>query len=340
MRRWSYQAIARGADGTLFFQWRASRAGAEKFHSAMVPHGPPEGSRTWSEVTQLGRELAGLDAVIGTRVQTRVALLFDWENWWALELPSKPSADVRMLEQLGDWYRAFHRCGVTVDFVRPGRDLKGYDLVVAPNLYMVAGDTAERLTSFVDNGGTLAVGFFSGIVDGRDQIHPGAYPGPLGELLGVTVEDFRPLAEGQTVGLRFGEGTAVAARGSLWAEIVHAEGAEVLASYAEGELAGLPAITRHQGAYYVSTRLDAGGLLGLVLALCDQAGVQAPARVPPGVEAVARSGGEGRLLFLINHGIEDARIDVGRRAEALLGGPVEEGAVDVEAGGVAIVRQP
>src|SRR2546430_7548557 len=47
MRLWSYQAVARGADGVMFFQWRQSRAGAEKHHSAMVPHGPVESSSTW-----------------------------------------------------------------------------------------------------------------------------------------------------------------------------------------------------------------------------------------------------------------------------------------------------
>ncbi|MBA7676412.1 hypothetical protein ES703_84653 [subsurface metagenome] len=36
MRLWSYQAIAHGADGMMFFQWRQSRRGAEKFHSGMV----------------------------------------------------------------------------------------------------------------------------------------------------------------------------------------------------------------------------------------------------------------------------------------------------------------
>jgi beta-galactosidase GanA len=34
--------VARGADSVLFFQWRASRAGAETYHLALVPHGRPD----------------------------------------------------------------------------------------------------------------------------------------------------------------------------------------------------------------------------------------------------------------------------------------------------------
>ena len=30
--------VARGADSICFFQWRASPQGAEKFHSALLPH--------------------------------------------------------------------------------------------------------------------------------------------------------------------------------------------------------------------------------------------------------------------------------------------------------------
>src|SRR5437868_131746 len=88
MRLWSYQALARGADGVMFFQWRQSRAGAEKFHSAMVPHGPVESSPAWHEVVRLGKELRGLDIVGDTRAHAEVAILFDWESWWGLDRKS------------------------------------------------------------------------------------------------------------------------------------------------------------------------------------------------------------------------------------------------------------
>src|SRR5207237_997680 len=142
MRLWSYQAVARGADGVMFFQWRQARAGAEKFHSAMVPHGPLESSPSWREVVRLGGELRDLDDVCGSRVRAEVAILHDWESWWALELPSKPTAQLQLLPQLESYYRPLFEANVAADFARPGDDLSAYRLVLAPNLYLVTGEAA------------------------------------------------------------------------------------------------------------------------------------------------------------------------------------------------------
>ncbi|NKF31360.1 beta-galactosidase, partial [Pseudomonas sp. BGM005] len=59
MEALSMQAVGRGADGILFFQWRQSRRGSEKFFSAMVPHAGLE-TRTWREVKSLGGTLRAL----------------------------------------------------------------------------------------------------------------------------------------------------------------------------------------------------------------------------------------------------------------------------------------
>src|SRR5690606_33020293 len=84
MRRNSLTHLARGADGIMFFQWRASRSGAEKFHSAMVPHNGRR-SRIWGEVVDLGRELADLECLRGSTVRADTALVWDWQSWWAME---------------------------------------------------------------------------------------------------------------------------------------------------------------------------------------------------------------------------------------------------------------
>ena len=104
MRLGSYQAIARGADGIMFFQWRQSKAGAEKHHSGMVPHGGTD-TRVWREVKALGNELKKLDSVLTSQVKAEVAILMDWNNWWALELDSKPSSDLKLVPQLYHYYK-------------------------------------------------------------------------------------------------------------------------------------------------------------------------------------------------------------------------------------------
>jgi beta-galactosidase len=333
MRLWSYQAVARGADGVLFFQWRQSIAGAEKWHSAMVPHGPVEASPTWHEVVRLGGELRRLDAVRDTRVRAEVAIVLDWESWWALELPSKPSADVRLLERVQACYEPFYLANVTADFVPPCGDLSGYRLVVLPNLYLVSDEAAENLRRFVAGGGALVVGFFSGVVDPDDHVRPGGYPGAFRDLLGLRVEDFAPLAAGEHVDLRFAGGGEGRAR--TWTELITPQGAEVVATFAGGG----PAVLRHElgrgVAWYVGTAPDPETARRVLRRAWTEAGVVAAAAAPDGVEAVRR----GELLFLLNHGVEDVDVSVPSGCmELITGHALETDRLRLGPRGVAILR--
>jgi len=320
MRLWSLQAVARGADGVMFFQWRQSRAGAEKFHSAMVPHGPVESSPTWQEVVRLGGDLRRLDAAWGSRVHAEVAILLDWESWWALELPSKPSARLGMIEQLESYYRLLFEANVTTDFARPSDDLSAFRLVLVPNLYLVSDDAARNLAAYVASGGTLVMSFFSGIVDEADQIWLGGYPAPFRELLGLHVEDFLPLGvDGAEV--RFADGTVD--RCVIWSEMVRPHGAEVLATFAGGTLDGQPAVTRHafgEGrAYYLATRLAPAAMSPLLRRIWQEASVGPVAEVPEGVEAVRR----GSLLFLLNHSQQAVEVQTPSGSDRVLLPPRE-----------------
>ena len=116
MRLWSYQAVAHGADGVMFFQWRAARAGAEKFHGAMVPHSDPAQSRIFAEVKLLGQELKTLDGLVGTRTAAaKVALIIDWPSWWTVEMKSKP-AKLNYAETFERFHRVFYDANIPVDF--------------------------------------------------------------------------------------------------------------------------------------------------------------------------------------------------------------------------------
>jgi len=327
MRLWSLQAVARGADGVMFFQWRQSRVGAEKYHSAMVPHGPPESSPIWQEVVQLGADLHRLDAVRGNRVHAEVAILLDWESWWALELPSKPSSRLSMIGQLDSYYRPLFDANVTADFARPSDDLSAYRLVLAPNLYLVSDDAARTLADYVASGGTLVMSFFSGIVDEADQVRLGGYPAPFRELLGLHVEDFLPLGEAG-IEVRFADGTTD--RGEMWSELVRLRGAEALATFAAGTLDGQPAATHHAfgdgSAYYLATRLAPAAMSQLLRQIWREAGVRPVAEVPAGVEAVRR----GSLLFLLNHSRQTVEVQTPSGSERVALPPRE----------VAIIQDP
>lgn len=353
MRLWSWQAVAQGADAVLYFQWRQSRGGAEKFHSAMVPHAGTD-TRIFREVSDLGRELASVPEIAGSRaVPPTAALVVDWDSWRALELDSHPSSELRLPELALGHYRPLFAAGVACDVVPPDRDLSGYRLVVVPNLYAVTVPCAERLASYVRDGGHLLVSFFSGVVDDCDRVHPGGCPGPLRELLGLRVEEFWPLEEGTAVGVRGCGGAAGGwdlpdGRADLWSEAVRLEGAEAVAEFTDGELAGSPAVTRHGygagTATYVGTRLEPALMRALSDGVRAAAGVRPVlAGLPAGVQATVREGTGGRFLFLLNHGAQAADIALPcPMADALAGARGEREnhtyQVALPARGVAVLR--
>jgi beta-galactosidase len=324
MRLGSYQAVARGADAVMFFQWRASRAGAERFHSAMIPHGGPSG-RTWREVTGLGGELAQLGAIAGSRVEAQVGILFDWESWWALETPGKPSHDVRQLPLVRDWYAGLFRRGITADFAHPAADLSRYRLVIAPSLYLVDDAAAANLRDWVADGGTLVMSFFSGIVDRNDHVRLGGYPAALSDLLGLVVDELVPYADGQSNRVRSTDGATF--ESDLWADVVHLEGAEALGEYTADFHAGIPAITLHRfgqgSALYVGTRLEDPGTAWVIERACQAAGVPFGAVLPAGVEVVRRSDGSHGWSFVLNYSEDAVEVPIGQ------GPPVSVGPRDI-----------
>jgi beta-galactosidase len=313
-RLWSHQAVARGADAVMYFQWRASAGGAEKFHSAVVSHGGAD-NRIFREAAALGAELSSLSDVAGGRVPADVAIVHDYANWWALELDARPG-ELKIPERVRAHYAPLWHANVTVDVVPPEADLSAYKLVVVPNLYLCTDAAADGLRRYVEGGGHLLMSFFSGIADECDRIRLGGYPGAFRELLGLRVEEFWPLSDGERAGLSSGGGA------DLWADHIVPEGAEVLAAYTGGPLSGLPAVTRHAfgagTATYLGTRPDEHSMRDLVADTLRLAGV-APvvAGLPAGVEAVRR----GRHLFLLNHNdhaVHAAGTDLAPRDVAVL----------------------
>ncbi|MEV0244916.1 beta-galactosidase, partial [Streptomyces sp. NPDC050674] len=243
MARNSLAHVARGSEGALFFQWRQSRRGAEKFHSAMVPHGGTD-TRVWREVVALGASVEALSEIRGTRTRADVAVLWDWHSWWAQNLDWRPSVDHDARERADSFYEALYDRHLTVDFAHPEADVSRYPLVVVPALYLMTEAAGRNLSAYVENGGTLVVSYFSGIVDEHDAVHEGAYPGPLRDVLGLTVEEFSPLLPGERVRVTGPGGTELSA--DVWTEFVVPRGAETVLTYADGLTAGLPAVTRHR----------------------------------------------------------------------------------------------
>jgi beta-galactosidase len=358
MRAWSYQAVARGADGILFFQWRQSAAGSEKFHSGLVPHAGTD-TRVWREVEQLGRELADLSdrigeaAIEGSRVPSSVAIALDWDSWWAIEQPASPT-DVSYIETLFAWHRALTSLGTAVDFVRADGDLSGYRVVVAPAHLVATDRQLDNLAAFAESGGTLVVGFGTAITDEHLRIRLGGYLGErLRQTLGVWIEEFAPPAAPDLAARGGGVAPPVplegevfggSAGGSVWSEYVRIEDAETLAHFTGGPLDGWPAVTRRGAgagaAWYVATLPEHGALRQLAERILGEAGVEVRgADLGGGVAAI---GGEqvefvrrGALLFAINHGPHSTELQLD--GTDILSGESARG-LELPSQGVAIIE--
>ncbi|MFI5886884.1 beta-galactosidase [Streptomyces sp. NPDC051554] len=333
-RLWSLQAVARGADAVCYFQWRQSRQGAEKFHSGMLSHAGERG-RTFQEVKQLGTELARIGGeVTDTHIIADIAILHDWNAWWAGAQDGRLSTEVDYPEVLRAWHRALWESHLTTDFAHPEHDLSAYKLVVVPQLYLLTDTAIDNLLAYVRGGGTLVSGFLTGIADEDDRVRPGGMDARLRELFGIrTLHEWWPLDAGETAEC---EGF----RSTLWSEEIEPEGdnldavVEVI-PYKGGELDGLPAVLRRDRSWYVSTLPEPHALRALLARIATDAGVRPVlAGLPLGVEAVRR----GELLFLLNHSREPVTVELPGTHHDLLTGETVEGEITLGRYGAAVLR--
>lgn len=314
MRLWSYQAVAHGSDSIMFFQMRRSIGACEKYHGAIIDHVGHEHTRVFREAAALGAELKIIgDKTLGTRNPSDVAILFDWNNWWAAELSSGPSADLRYVDEVSNYYDALHARNISTDIISVDTDFSKYKVIIAPILYMVKPGLDEKLRQFVKDGGTLLTTFFSGYVDESDLVTVGGYPGKLRDILGIWVEEIDSLPPGASNHFTW-DGEQHEA--TLLCDLLHSEGAQVLTTYDEDFYAGMPVLTcNHLGngkAYYMATRPDAAFYGKLVERLCGEQGVMPVMQTPEGVEATLRVNAENKYLFLLNHAKEDRTLILDR----------------------------
>lgn len=325
--------VARGADGICFFQWRASAQGAEKFHSALLPHAGTETAQ-WRSVLEVGRTLRSLQPVAGSRVASDAAVLFDWESWWSLENEGRPSEDLRYLDQVHAAHAALAAAGISTDVVSASADLSDYRLIVVPALHLVRDADADAIARFVEDGGTAVITFASGIVDQDDRVRLGGYPGAFRDLLGIVSEEFSPLGPAQSVTLDDGS------TGTVWSERLRAVDAEVDARFSDGPAAGLPARTRRAvgdgQAWYLATLPEPSAYRALLARAAQAAGIRT-VDTRPGVEVVRRADAERAFLFVINHTTDTVEIAAHGR-DAISGDPLD-GSVAVAGGAVRIIEE-
>ena len=314
--------MAHGADTIQFFQIRRSPGSCEKYHGAVIDHVGHENTRVFRECAALGKELSCLkDRTLGGRTPAKVGILFDWNNWWVIEYSAGPTRELRYVDEVLNYYTAFHGQNIPVDLIGCEDDMDQYSLVIAPVLYMVKPGLDERLKNYVKNGGHFLTTFFSGYVDENDRVTPGGYPGKLRELLGIWVEETDALPPETENAFVYG-GNIYPAR--TICDLLHLEGAKALAVYEKDFYAGMPVLTSNRFgegcAYYVATRSSEAFYQRYISKICDDLDIRPVLETPDNVEAACREQGGEQILYLLNHGEEHAEIKLPFPASCLLSG--------------------
>lgn len=254
----SMQLLAHGSDSVLYFQWRKSRGSSEKFHGAVLDHDNSEENRVFKEVSQVGEILDKIKEIKGSMKQSKVAIIYDWENDWALKDAQGFGKESRRYPQtLQSHYKYFWDKNISVDVVTPQQDLSKYSLVVAPMMYMMTEETMDRFRDYVKNGGVLVGSYLSGLVNETDLTYLGGWPKTLQETYGIDAKEIDTLYPKDKNSIKFGNESFEVVD---YCTIIEAKEAEVLAKYEEDFYKNTPAITKNNlekgKAYFIGARTN------------------------------------------------------------------------------------
>lgn len=315
----SLQAVAHGSDSVQYFQWRKSRGSSEKFHGAVVDHCGHENTRVFRDVTEVGDTLKQLDEILATSVEPETAIIFDWENWWAIDDAQGPrNCGIKYKETVQQQYKAFWEKGVPVDVINMDCGFSKYKLIVAPMLYMVRPHVAERLEKFVNDGGTLVSTYWSGIVNETDLCFLGGFPGPLRKVLGIWSEEIDSLTDEQSNSIVINSPNELKLSGEFKStdlcDLIHLETAKAIGVYGDDFYKGRPALTVNSfgkgKAYYVASRTSEDFNNAFYGSLINKFGIKRSinADLPYGVTAQLRTDGENDFIFLMNFSDSEKKI--------------------------------
>jgi beta-galactosidase len=346
----SLQAIAHGANSVQYFQWRQSRGGEEKFHGAVVSHLGGADTRVFRDVAEVGSLLECLSDIADTTLEAPVAIIYDFENEWALNHAQLPrNIGKNYQETCQRHYHAFWKHGVSTDVISANSDFSNYRILVAPMLYMLHEGVAERIEEFVKAGGIFVTTYLSGLVNESDLCFIGGYPPPLRRTLGIYSEELDTLANHQAGEINYCVGNLLQLDGKYsfhhYAELVHVEKAQVLAAYATDFYAGYPALTANNygsgQAYYLAARTEDRFLSDFYTELLKRIGVgnDLPTPLPEGVSLQIRESPSQRYVFLMNFTDRVQRVEVGDGLVDAITGIAVECQVLLQPYGLAVLTQ-
>jgi beta-galactosidase len=320
----SIQAVAHGSDSVQYFQWRQSRGGAEKFHDAVITHFGADDTRIFRDVAETGSLLKRLSALAGTNTKVQAAVVYDFQNGWALENAQLPrNIEKNYQKECIAQYGAFWKAGIPCDVISPeDSGFERYRLIIFPMLYMLSEKTSEKIRLFVKQGGAAVATYLTGIVNETDLCYMGGTPGNLTDVFGLAVEETDTIAGYETPEFSMNGDTWKA---SHYADRIRLRGAQVLGAFnvSKEELPAVTANVYGKGtAYYLCTRTEQAFADQFYRELCEKHGVETcvPWEIPAGVSVRERGG----AVFVMNFNDREITVLTGDNiySDLLSGEPV------------------
>lgn len=307
------QAVAHGADSVQYFQWRKSKGGHEKYHGAVVDHCGHEHTRVFRDVARLGTVLEKLGGVTGKYSNSKVAVIYDWENGWAVKhFCGFNNVNRNYVAECVKWYAPFREKGVSCDVISMEDDFSKYDLVIAPFLYMLKDGTEKKIEEYVANGGNFVATYLFGLVDKNDMCFLGGFPcGNLKEVFGIWNEETDSLPEGMKNGATYNGKTYDVVH---ICDLIHSNGAKILGEYQSDFYAGMPALTVNSygkgNAYYVAFRNDSDFASDFCNELIGKIGIAPDCGIKTGDNVAVRKRGD--YIFVMNFSDAEATVELDR----------------------------
>ena len=301
----SLQAVAHGSDSVLYFQWRKSRGANEQFHGAVVDHLGTENTRVFREVSALGERLEALDEIVGTRTDSRVAVIYDWSNRWLIDAAQGFQKDNKKVKDtLCRFYKPLWDRGINTDIIGYEDDFSRYDVIIAPMLFSIPEDLIDKIEAFVKNGGTILGTYMTGMVNENGLCYLGGFPaGKLKEVFGIWNEEIDTLHDHESNSV---EMNGKSYRAVDYCEVIHPRGAKTLATYTDDFYSGEAAATANQygngKAYYIAFRNADDFHAEIIDRILKEKQITSEfdGALPNGVTAHSRTDGENLFVFLEN----------------------------------------
>ena len=297
---WSWQGMAHGCEGLLYFRYRGATKGAEQFcYGILDADNVPR--RRFYEVQRFFNEVRPYESVLTTPVYSDAAILYDYDSLSSFRIQQQSllldcEAEMKRLHGI------LFRVGQSVDVIPASRDFSGYRLVIIPNMIVTDPGFTNRLKAYVAGGGVAVVTYRTAVKDRDNNLVFGkTIPVDLCDLLGLFVEETESVQEYDCIPLagETGSGTA-----GIFRDMIVPQGAQTLWRYDDPFYRRYAAITRNSWGkgtvYYVGTTPDQAILDRVIGQAMEAAGLESLA-LPDGVESVVRESGEARVRILLNH---------------------------------------